>query len=519
MTSPLHFSPRAGPQSLPTIINTSHSPDGSPDKVVAPSRPSRSPSRASSDNASGTLHELTEMLGGAINEIQRNNSLENTSLEVSCQPQHHDEPENYEKDVLTPSAPLDDEAPLRSSRIEHRGSSSTTPQPPSVIPARAGSLLSDSASESMPPPPVPGPQQIRRHDSTLSFGLQTVLSSPTSMTGPRPWPAAMMFGNIKSIRYPGDRAKAYAKSINAIARADSGLRGWCLAISSQSRTLPMRSNASSRTALGMKGFPHSSSSLSVPVAHGRNVSTGSEFPMRTDAYSAREIHQRIIDPLDQPSALPPNLPYPQLQQLSMGGGMKTSQSMQSMASTTSKKGGFFSNIGKKSSKKDSVSLGPPPSMSKKDVRGLPISSPSSYHTTTPPKSDDSRSVTGISGPRGPRSSFTPPPPMKDPDSVPGRSSLDTGIIRPGGAGGSRGSLDGHVGQLKSGGPRNPTVQSSSLWKGGSPVKEDDLRSMSEVLPHADRNVLRAYLSRHGDQMKAIGAFIEDEQRGHLLRPL
>ena len=39
---------------------------------------------------------------------------------------------------------------------------------------------------------------------------------------------------------------------------------------------------------------------------------------------------------------------------------------------------------------------------------------------------------------------------------------------------------------------------------GSPVKDEDLKSMSEVLPHADRGVLRVYLSRHGDQMRAIG---------------
>ena len=207
--------------------------------------------------------------------------------------------------------------------------------------------------------------------------------------------------------------------------------------------------------------------------------------MRSDAYSAREIPQRMIDPTDEPSALPANLPYPHLQQV-QNSGMKTSQSMQSVSSTLSgKRGGFFSNIGKKSSKKESTSLGPPQSSAKKDVRGLPISSPSpsSFRTSSPRKSDDLPRAPAPSGPRGPRSSFTPPPPIRDVgDPGMGRSSLDTGLQRLGST--TRTSLDGH--------------------QRSSPVRDEDLKNMSEVLPHADRGVLRGYLARYGDQMQAIG---------------
>jgi hypothetical protein len=94
--------------------------------------------------------------------------------------------------------------------------------------------------------------------------------------------------------------------------------------------------------------------------HPRQVSSGSEFPMRADSYTAREISTRMIDPLDQPTALPNNLPYPQLQQqYQIGGGMKPSPSMQSMASVSSKKGFFSSAIGRIGGKRDNYTLGPP----------------------------------------------------------------------------------------------------------------------------------------------------------------
>lgn len=51
----------------------------------------------------------------------------------------------------------------------------------------------------------------------------------------RPWPAAMMYGSIKRLRAPGDRAKGYAKAINELAKAESGLREWCTASSKSVR--------------------------------------------------------------------------------------------------------------------------------------------------------------------------------------------------------------------------------------------------------------------------------------------
>ena len=239
---PSSVSPRDGAATttLPTIINTSHSPDRSPPKSAAPARPSRSPSRNSStDNGSGTLSDLTDMLGGAIDEIQRQNSKDATPLPtlssesslagvsiMSSSTSLHDD--FHRKLSLSPSS--HDATPLNTSTPLVPPSPSRTPGGRPAIPIRTGSIHNEPPpSQSMPPPPLPFIHQIRTPSFSLSLKHETVGLSPTSTgTGPRPWPTAMMFGNIKGLRYPGDRATAYAKSINELALAESGLSEWCM---------------------------------------------------------------------------------------------------------------------------------------------------------------------------------------------------------------------------------------------------------------------------------------------------
>ncbi len=269
------------------------------------------------------------------------------------------------------------------------------------------------------------------------------------------------------------------------------------------------SNAASLGVRSQTFATQTQSSLAVPpsTAHARQVSTGSEFPMRADSYSAREISQRVIDPSDQPTSLPPNLPYPQLQQ-QVQSGMKQSQSMQFVASNAAaRKGGFFSHMGRKGGKKESISLGPPGPAAKKDVRGLAISGPRSTSPSSvievgglaaprvPP------SLSTPMGPRGPRmGSYTPPPSTnldRSSTEIPGRASLDTGLSRINtNFSNPRASLDGS------------RTGKSSLPARNSPMantpKEEDVRGMADVLPQVEKGVLRAYLVKYGDQMRAIG---------------
>jgi len=405
---------------------------------------------------------------------------------------------------------------------------SDEPVIPGSLPNR-GALLGDG---SMPPPANPRHEHVRRIASGLSlrsaaYPPPPVIQSPTTIASlsQRPWPAAMLYGNVKSMKYAGDRAKGYARAINDLARAETGLREWCVASSSSSSSIPSTRppKSSAMAGLGIRASLQSTSStLTVPqsTSHARSVSSSSEFPMRADSYTAREISQRAVDPADAPNSLPPNLPYPQLQaQYASGalGGMKTSQSMQSVSSFSSKRS-FFGGIGKKSSsKKDAASsLGPPSgstsSAGKKDVRGLPISSPAYTTSSSPSRVLDAPiarpSISAPMGPRGPRvGSFTPPPqtnPTLAYVDVPARASLDTGLSRMSSVP-ARASFDGGLMQMGRKGSL-PPKQSPMGHRGsisGSPNPEE-LRAMGDILPHVSKGVLRAYLTRYGDQMQAIG---------------
>lgn len=517
-TTPMNLSPQPSLKDLPTIINTPYSPDKTtPEKRQEPPRPTRSPSRTPSMMTEETIEHLTDMLGGAIDAI----GIDNKGSTSNIPSPQKDKPE-LEAGSSTPARDMSDSGPITPTSLPNRGAS-----------------LCDSAA--MPPPPLPRTaDQVRRIPSGLSLrnthqAPAPVVESPTTIAAfsPRPWPAAMLYGNIKSMKYAGDRAKAYAKSLNDLARAETGIREWCAAsASASSRPSPKSAKKASMASIGLRPGQSITSTLVVPPQnHMRNVSSSSEFPMRADSYTAREIPQRAVDPADAPSSLPPNLPYPQLQAQYAsgisGGGMKPSQSMQSISSFSSKRS-FFGGIGKKSSsKKDSTALGPPSSsVNKKDVRGLPISSPS--YSTSPQRSSDgagpgetvisrSSAASGSTpmGPRPPRmGSFTPPPtgPNHSLVDIPARSSLDTGLSRISNVpypASSRGSLDGLrpiSGSITRKGSLPPPRQ-SSLIEGsptGSGPSDAEVRSMSDILPHVNRTVVKAYLAKYGDQMQAIG---------------
>jgi hypothetical protein len=171
--------------------------------------------------------------------------------------------------------------------------------------------------------------------------------------------------------------------------------------------------------------------------------------MRDDHQTAREISQRVIDPAE-PTGLPSNLPYPQVQQIK--GSLRPSPSTQSMTSIASTKRGFFSAL---RSRKDS-GLGPPTApgavSGNKNIRNLAISHP------------DRGAPLGPRQPRG----------MEDTrSSLDFRTSIDSARVS------ARASVD------------------------STRVKEEDVRAMADVLPHVDKGVLRVYLAKHGDQMGAI----------------
>ncbi|WVQ79059.1 hypothetical protein IAT38_001152 [Cryptococcus sp. DSM 104549] len=579
-SSPTTMSPPAVlPHPLPTITHTPTSPFPSPDNKTTPRRPGRSPSRESSPvfSSSASISELTDMLGGAIDEIGLIDSRD-TPPPMVGEPSKREKPgmslRLKEGTALQPAAEVVDRGPMTPTSLPMRGTSLPGP-PMSQTTAGAAAVATPRRGQTQPelqrkasstlsvdstnyPPPL---TQAQRQPTQPANGQGYVQPSQSvrSFTA-RPLPPALIYTSITNMKTAGDRAMAYARAVNDLARAESGVRDWCVAYSSQAHRPVARapSKMSAAASLGVRsnGGPPTISlpyqlSLNEPSQHMRNVSAGSEFPMRADSYTAREISQRVIDPADQPTALPPNLPYPQLQAQAQshtgpygGGGLKPSQSMQSVASfASSKKGGFFSAMRKGNGKKESMSLGPPGgymtsggSANKKDLRGLPISAPRS---TSPQKPDAGALSPGLGstpsmggglhaprvqasisapiGPRGPRGgSFTPPPPHANPMvdrtaiEPQGRASLDTGLARMTPPRNGRGSLDGTRTPVAGGVP-GPRV-------GAGTPKEEDVRHMADILPHVERGVLRGYLVRQGgDQMRALGAYLEDEKNGTVIR--
>jgi hypothetical protein len=309
--------------------------------------------------------------------------------------------------------------------------------------------------------------------------------------------------------------------------------------------------------------------------------------MRDDHQTAREISQRVIDPAE-PTGLPPNLPYPQIQQLQQQhqqqmhnqrsslhaptagvGGMRHSPSSHSVASShlhghlqggtapapiqipspvpapaPAAKRGFFSAL---RSRKD-PGLGPPTGV----VPVSNISGVGSGPATSAAAVQAARNGS-ISAPIGPRAQSTGPlslggggmagsagygasakPSGLSDEATPTRASFDVpsaashalGYAR--GLGGSTGAVTGNRGSLDSyrmgAGAGAHLSGSGSLSKTGTPrgsvdrthsapprraeggaivVNEQDVRSVSDVLPHVDMAVVRAYLGRYGDQMTAI----------------
>lgn len=247
------------------------------------------------------------------------------------------------------------------------------PGPPFEIPPRAGSFASRSSwSADAAPTPSPAMSSSQAFQtnpyraSVASRASMTSIRTPSTPTGTganRPWPTAMLYSHVKSIRSAGGRATAYARAINELAAADSGLASWCHASrqreAPQPRQVDRRARASGLRNLGLG--PPASPSM-------RNVSGASEiaFPTRADAGQAVEIASFTIDPADPPDALPSNLPFPALAEqqqylhnLGAGnaGGMRQSPSSQSIKSVGKGLAGFWRPTRRSSGRKESF---PPP---------------------------------------------------------------------------------------------------------------------------------------------------------------
>jgi hypothetical protein len=211
-TTPLSISPRrqfndasTSHKDLPTIINTPHSPENSSPVINGqPRRPSRSPDRSPPQSNPATISDLTEMLGGAIEAIGGDVSAETSPPSAS-----ESRPKREKPDLtIGPLAPA--------AEVE------AGPITPNSLPMRGMSLGENSKA---PLRRIPSSKSVEAGPSNPS--PPTAVTPSLTKIAARPWPAAMLYGHVKGMKNAGDRAKGYARAINDLSKAETGLREWC----------------------------------------------------------------------------------------------------------------------------------------------------------------------------------------------------------------------------------------------------------------------------------------------------
>ncbi|TFK43224.1 hypothetical protein BDQ12DRAFT_674605 [Crucibulum laeve] len=314
-------------------------------------------------------------------------------------------------------------------------------------------------------------------------------------------PAAMYCHEVISVRNTAERCAIYTSKINELYNYDCGLADWVVDTKYRDPNAPTK-----RTPSAIPFTPqqrHTSRSSMISEA---------TFPRRPDASVATDLSFRSYRDITPPTA-PPPLPYPSLamnqqraypprSSSSVASGTPPS-SIRSLASTPSIKAGFFASLGRKAS----ISSG------KREKPTLTTSTSSSSSTPT------TRLLT-----KPPPSSVSSPRPINNP-SVPGgprappnRAQRSQTLMTTTSPFSSTAPLD-----------RNETIgRRPSMFNVSSDHPVIDIRAdpefvrqvdkLVELVPHADRDVLAGYLRRAGQDVLAIGQYLEDEKNGAVKVP-
>ncbi|KAH6915439.1 hypothetical protein BKA70DRAFT_1258939 [Coprinopsis sp. MPI-PUGE-AT-0042] len=350
-----------------------------------------------------------------------------------------------------------------------------------------------------------------------------------------PNPSAMFCHEVYQQRTTAERCQIYIEKINELYMHDCGLEGWLV-------EMKLRGSSPSQprgpSAAPFQPQPRQTS--------GASIISEATFPRRPDAYVATDLSTQspsVVQDLS-PATVAINLPYPSLatqqrQQSirsttsnnSTGSGLTPPPSVRSLAPSSgtsahghggnsSLKMGFLASLGRKASistgggvlKKDRSGggagiLGPGNgrTASTRDIgRPVLMSTTNVAHSQGPHSAVSAHghgppSVHGHGhGPSGPRA----PPPNRAQRSK-------TLMIAPTTRHQERESALGRRPSLFDTTP--PTLEEIYA----DPVFAEQVDKLHSVLPHADRAVLATYLRRAGQDVLAIGQYLEDERNGTL----
>ncbi|KAG2339876.1 hypothetical protein BDR05DRAFT_967480, partial [Suillus weaverae] len=411
---------------------------------------------------------------------------------------------------LTPTPPLDDNNSVETeSRPEVLPPvpAKNEPQPSDL---RVRSALSIKRFSSLPRTPSPisfiqpstKSKRSSRTPSPSFVGHSVPKSLPPVQKVKSAWPPAMHFADVAVKKNVLDRSVGYAQKINELYMYDCGLGDWIVETRYKAANPPKRAPANT--------------SARVPSTHSprtqtRNISessTGSEvtFPRRPDAYLATDLSTPPSSDSSPPNA-PPSLPYPALASAPRNGLNKASTIIASSSSSSGRSltspnsinkspGSFFASLGRKTSlKKDKGVALIAPVIGRALSKSPPRQEPNPRPMTIP----NSPSVPG--GPRAP----------------PNRMQRSQTIVL------SPQSLSNGLGHHRS---STVVIQRPSQLSGrntfserGSPTDSDEFArqvdKLAALLPKADKTILGGYLRRAGQDILAIGQYLEDEKNGTL----
>ncbi|KAH9918121.1 uncharacterized protein B0H18DRAFT_1086874 [Fomitopsis serialis] len=375
---------------------------------------------------------------------------------------------------------------------------SALPRTPSLTSARAKS-------------PTPSPQASPRHSESRDAPLPVPpVPLPVKPKVVRPrikaaWPEAMACRDVMAKRNPLERSIGYAHKINELALYDCGLTEWVQLRQFSGEHAPTGTRAGSSSKVRLMVTPATPASRAF-VPQPRHTSRGSEASGMTHPPTN--------------SLPPPALPYPSLAQAQQTRSPIRSSTMMPSPSRSllplpgnKSSGGFFSSIGRKASvRKDRPVLPPNPPgrvLSKRNT-ATPTPTPLVQVASSPNVPGGPRAAPGRVRRSQTFSAISGPPPQPNASTMPTSNShpqRQSTMRRP--------SL---FARAKNHGQSNAQA-GAVVAQPALPDPEFDhqVDKLADLLPHADRGVLAGYLRRAGQDILAIGQYLEDEKNGTLRR--
>ncbi|KAI0723424.1 hypothetical protein C8Q76DRAFT_614597 [Earliella scabrosa] len=436
----------------------------------------------------------------------------------------------------------------------HGGSDDDEKPGSSLAPSAFKGLTNLKRFSSLPRTPSRSSKSSKRSNSpdarrSMSPPLPPVYveSPPRRRIIPKPkyshsWPPAMNPADVVVLRGARERARAYAMKINELSMYDCGLREW-MATQSRGPASHPRTQSQRTAQQVMHALPAEFGGMAKSPRHISHGSMASEmtFPIRADAYTATDLSTRPNDP--PPTTAPPAiLPYPSLAQVQLQRApartstllLSPAKSLQiPLPGSKSSGTGFFASLGRKTSiRKDKGGLlsNSPQSPTKVLMKQRPIVIAATQSVPTPSRPAPPAPPSVPGGPRaapgyikraktysvGPGPSLpSPPQPSPSPPHPESSQKPQSNVQRQSTVAARRPSLfartrPAHASMVPAGSRPMNMVASD-------PNFERQVDKLADLLPHADRTILAGYLRRAGEDILAIGQYLEDEKNGTLRR--